>query len=88
MGLRQRKWAASKRDELFLWLGGYCADCGTTKELTFDVIEPVGDFHHRNMEWSWRMSFYRQQYAINNLALRCNRCNARKGNYDNGENPF
>jgi 5-methylcytosine-specific restriction endonuclease McrA len=84
--MRQRKWAASKRDELFLWLGGYCVDCGTTKDLEFDVIEPVNSDHHRRYDWSWRMSFYRGQYRIGNLALRCTKCNSAKGNHT--ECPF
>lgn len=82
MGKAQRKWAAAKRDELTLWLGGYCVDCGTQHKLQFDVIDPVGNNdHHRRYEWSWRMSFYRAQYRLGNLALRCEKCNNKKGNY-------
>lgn len=81
MGKRQREWARSKRDELFLLLEGCCCDCGTTKNLQFDVICPTGnDKHHRKMDWSWRMSFYRRQFDMNNLALRCEKCNNKKGN--------
>lgn len=86
MGLRQRRWARNVRDNLFVLLGGYCIDCGAIKELEFDVIDPVGSDHHRKMEWSWRMSFYRKQHAMGNLALRCTHCNSRKGNY--AEHPF
>lgn len=82
MGLRQRQWARRKRDELTLFLGGYCIDCGSQKNLEFDVIIPVANNdHHRVMEWSWRMSFYRRQFDVGNLALRCTKCNSAKGAY-------
>lgn len=81
MGKRQRDWARKKTEELRSILGGKCVDCGTEEDLEFDVIVPVGnDDHHRRMGWSWRMSFYRKQHDANNLALRCGRCNRRKGN--------
>lgn len=83
MGLRQRQWAAKWTIKLRLLLGGKCIDCGTTEDLHFDCIYPQGDHHHR-IEWSWRMSFYRKQYAQNNLALRCEKCNGRKA----ANNPF
>lgn len=78
MGMRQREWAKRKTAELREQLGGACVDCGATEELQFDCIRPQGDNHHERMEWSWRLSFYRQQHAQGNLALRCIRCNGRK----------
>ena len=78
MGKRQRDWAKNKRDELFVLLGGCCVSCGSTKNLEFDVIVAAyGDKHHQ-MEWSWRTSFYRKQFDLGNLALRCDKCNGKK----------
>lgn len=78
MGLRQRQWAERTRDAIFDILGRVCVDCGATEQLEFDCIIPQGNKHHREMEWSWRMSFYRQQLANGNLAVRCQVCNGRK----------
>lgn len=77
MGQRQRKWAAKKRDEIFELLGYECKKCGATKELEFDVIVPFDDRHHE-MEWSWRMSFYRKQLRAKNLQILCRICNGKK----------
>lgn len=81
MAKRQREWARQTRDKLFDLLGRYCAKCSTDQKLEFDVIIPTGDDkHHRVMEWSWRMSFYRAQYDRGNLQVLCDRCNTRKSN--------
>lgn len=79
MAKRQRIWASKKRDELRALLGGKCAYCGAKKDLEFDVIFPIDSTHHREMDTSWRMSFYRQQLANGNLQLLCSPCNSRKG---------
>lgn len=79
MSARQVIWARSKREELFLLLGGCCRECGCGDELTFDCIEPQGDWHHR-IGFTWRMSYYRQQHVAGNLQLLCVSCNSRKGN--------
>lgn len=81
MGKRQREWARKTRDALFDVLGYKCKKCGITEELEFDVIIPVGNNdHHRKMEWSWRMSFYRKQYEHGNLQVLCRFHNAKKQN--------
>jgi len=77
MARRQRKWAMSQTETLRLVLGGACAVCGKVRNLEFDCIVPCGDDHHK-MEWSWRLSFYRAQFASGNLQLLCQKCNARK----------
>lgn len=79
MGERQREWARRKRDELRNLLGNKCSvpGCNRTDDLEFDVILPVDKPHHR-IEWSARMSFYRQQYARNNLCLKCSHHNGLK----------
>jgi hypothetical protein len=79
MGLRQREWARKTRDKLRLELGGVCSvpGCGRTDDLEFDVILPVDQPHHR-IEWSQRMSFYRQQHARKNLCLKCSYHNGLK----------
>jgi hypothetical protein len=74
MGARQREWARRKRLQLRRLLGLKCSCCGSKdyRKLEFDIIIPVGNSdHHRKMDWSWRMSFYFQQYKKNNLQLLC-----------------
>jgi 5-methylcytosine-specific restriction endonuclease McrA len=89
MALRQREWAAKTRDKLFTILGPWCKYCGATENLQLDVIIPVGnDKHHREYDWSWRMSFYRAQHAKKNLQALCDKCNARKKNREEMECPF
>jgi hypothetical protein len=84
MGLRQREWARGWREKFFNFFGRRCAWCGAPEseevKLTLDVIEPnkTTRNHHR-MEWSHRMSIYRQQFAIGNLQCLCNSCNSKKG---------
>lgn len=77
MGQRQRDWARRTRDNLRTALGGKCSVCGSTDDLEFDVILPVDQPHHR-IEWSARMSFYRQQHARHNLDLKCSHHNGAK----------
>lgn len=89
MGARQKRWAKSVRDDLFDVLGRRCAWCGGHGEavkLTFDVKLPTesggpdGNGHHRKMDWSHRMSFYRRQHDAGNLQVLCDRCNTKKSN--------
>jgi len=77
MGLKQREWARSQTLVLRELLGGACAHCGVEEKLEFDCIEPCGHWHHK-IEWSWRISFYRQQLRVGNLQLLCQTCNSRK----------
>lgn len=79
MGARQKRWARSVRDSLHAALGNKCVDCEATADLQLDCITPQGADHHRRMDWSARMSFYRKQYAAGNLALRCKLHNGLKG---------
>lgn len=87
MGQRQIEWARKTRDKIFDKLGRKCKKCGATEELEFDVIVPIGDNdgngkskHHRVMNFSWRMSFYRKQLELNNLQILCTKCNSKKQN--------
>lgn len=81
MALRQRQWAERTREKIFDALGRFCNYCSTTKNLEFDVIIPADNGeHHREYDWSWRMSFYRKQLKANNLQVLCDKCNARKRN--------
>jgi 5-methylcytosine-specific restriction endonuclease McrA len=81
MGLRQRNWARRETIRLKALLGNACAHCGITSNLQFDIIESMGDAHHR-CEWSWRISFYRAQLVMKNLQLLCETCNKRKADHD------
>lgn len=79
MGARQREWARKTRDKIFETLGRVCAACGETEgNMEFDCIKPMGPHHSKQMEWSWRMSFYRQQLREGNLQILCERCNGTK----------
>lgn len=69
------------RDELFASLGRFCAHCGSEDQLEFDVLEPMGDRHHR-MNALDRAYFYRKQHAIGNLQVLCGPCNRWKGSMD------
>jgi 5-methylcytosine-specific restriction endonuclease McrA len=80
MAKRQKEWARKARFELMFKLGGACSVCGTDRDLDFDCIIPQGPAHHRDMDTSHRMSFYRRQHAEGNLQLLCrrNKCHSKK----------
>lgn len=78
MGQRQREWAERWTEKLRELLGGKCAKCGRKRNLSFDVKIPVGDYHGRKKEWSWRISLYRREYDRDNLQLLCSGCNSSK----------
>jgi len=78
MAQRQRDWARRTRDSILELLGEKCKKCKQRYDLEFDCIIPVGNEHHRKMEWSHRMSFYRKQLAAGNLQILCSPCNSRK----------
>ncbi len=77
MSRRQKEWAALARKTLLSSLGEKCANCGSTKDLTFDCIRPKGHRHH-TLEPSARMSFYRAEASQGNLQVLCRPCNASK----------
>jgi len=61
-------------------LGGKCAKCKTVEHLELDCIEPQGHAHHKLMDQTMRMAFYRRQKEANNLQVLCKRDNSLKGN--------
>lgn len=67
-----------------------CWGCGSKdyRKLEFDCVIPKDNKHHRKMEWSWRISFYRQQFKQENLGLLCSKCNSKKGDSTNFPMPF
>ena len=77
MSKRQKDWARRARAALIAKLGAKCANCGTTKNLTFDCIKPQGHRHH-TLDTATRMCFYRAQHAQGNLQVLCKNCNDTK----------
>lgn len=65
--------------ELFQKLGTACVYCGTTEDLTFDLIIPSLDDKHHRMNPYDRVLFYIQQDRQGNLQVLCDTCNSRKG---------
>lgn len=78
MGKRHKAWARRARARLLLAFGGKCVACGSTEELQFDCIRPMGSKHHA-YDTSQRISFYRDQARRGNLQILCRLCNAIKG---------
>jgi len=77
MSARQVEWAHKTARSLRKALGFVCAKCPQKRRLEFDCIIPQGHKHHR-IGFTWRMSFYRQQFAAGNLQLLCKSCHASK----------
>jgi len=74
----RQAWNNARRERLLRQLGGKCARCGTTENLTFDCIRPTGDRHHR-MSSVQRMSYYLRQARMGNLQVLCHYHNTLKG---------
>jgi hypothetical protein len=76
MAKRQRVWAKKARLQLRRELGMKCNQCGSRdyRKLEFDLINPAAvenPAKHHKMEFSWRISFYRQQSKNGNVQLLC-----------------
>lgn len=78
MGKRQRDWARKAYDKLVEDLGGKCAKCGTTENLTIDHIDGC-EFDHNDVEWSHRVSIYRREAKEGKLQILCDEHNRKKG---------
>lgn len=79
MSKRNKEWAKRARAALLDLLGGKCAYCGATEQLTFDCIEHQGHDHHARST-DQRMNFYRRQhYERGNIQILCLSCNGMKG---------
>lgn len=83
MGARQRDYAKREQARLRFLLGGKCTHCGTTENLEFDCISPMGHDHH-GKELNRRMSFYKVQFALGNLQILCKICNNKKSEFEKG----
>ena len=74
---RQALWARREKERMRVVLGGRCAKCGTTENLTFDCIRPCGHGHHKAGVVG-RIIFYREQMRRGNLQLLCALHNSEK----------
>lgn len=83
MGKRQKSWARRSKLSLVSLMGAKCVKCGSTEQLEFDCVSPMGGSHHR-WDTSARMSFYRRQYATGNLQLLCRTCHSAKSVHEFG----
>ncbi len=83
MSKQTKAWARKAREKLMDELGRVCVWCRATEatgvKLTFDCIVPKGHDHHRRMDTSARMCFYRREHAADNLQVLCESCNGKKG---------
>lgn len=75
---RRTQWNHDRRVRLVQALGGKCAQCGVTSNLTFDCIKPTGGQHHR-MSSVQRMGYYLAQARRGNVQVLCHGCNSKKG---------
>lgn len=76
--VRKRNDRSRKRNELIKSLGGVCAYCGTTKNLTFDHIYGR-DWDVRSVHGEKRLRIYRIEATSGLIQLLCLSCNSRKG---------
>ncbi len=60
-------------------LGRVCYHCGSTEDLTLDVIRPADHGEHGKVGLPGRASFYWRQLRRRNLQVLCRSCNGRKG---------
>ena len=75
---RQISWAHKRRAYLIACLGGKCAVCGCQNCLTFDMIRPTGDAHHRLSSVA-RLAYVWRQMQLGNVQLLCSHHNSVKG---------
>lgn len=73
----QRQWQRQRR-ELWLRENGPCVDCGSSKDLEVDHVDPTTKVTHN--VWSWRESRRREELA--KCVVRCRECHALKSKYE------
>ena len=78
MSKRMAEWGRRERARLVRVFGERCNACGSTRDLEFDCIKPMGHRHH-TLNQASRICFYRKQMRGGNLQLLCHECNERKG---------
>jgi 5-methylcytosine-specific restriction endonuclease McrA len=76
---RYVRWARKRRDKLRQLLGGCCVQCGTTKKLEFDHINPATrTWDLRSVGYVRSMTLYWRDYDQGLLQLLCRKHNAMK----------
>lgn len=85
---RQGRYYRAIREMIFAALGRVCKKCGSTVDLEFDIVTPVGGpkSHHEGMSSCARAAFYKRQHAVKNVQILCSLCNSSKGNRLENEN--
>lgn len=78
--LRRRQLRALLREQLFDVLGAVCRECGSTENLTFDLIKPHLDDRHHRWNGYQRVKLYWSEHThAGNVQVLCDTCNSRKG---------
>lgn len=76
--IRNLRWYHNKRVELILALGSKCVDCGRDNRLEFDHIDGRDWDVARKSPWQ-RIRIYEREIKKGLIALRCKKCNIKKG---------
>lgn len=76
--VKRRAYYARKKQELIDFLGGACAHCGTTKNLTFDHKEGWRTWEPREVHSTKRLRLYTEDALNDLLQLLCASCNSAK----------
>jgi len=85
--IRRRKLFAKRKQELIDFLGGACAHCGTTENLTFDHTG-TRDWNHSEVHATKRLRIYLDEACHGLGQLLCLKCNSAKGESPEDDETF
>ncbi len=76
--LKRRKLYSARKAALVERLGGKCAQCGATTDLTFDHLLPR-TWKSKDVHATKRLRLYAEEAERGEIQLLCGRCNSSKG---------